>query len=233
MHTANGIQWHLATILTLTACLAAILFAWNGPTASAVDADEMGLALEPFADDLPGQYFADASFTEQEPQDQQPNGRMIGGQIAPPKQFPSFVSMRIFELGIPHFCTGTILNRNWILTAAICVGERTNISRIVLVMGTVRMQDIGQRHHIDRVIRHPQFTGRSSDFLAHNIALIKTRKPIQMTQRVQAIELFVNDVIDVGHLGLVGGWREVCYIFQIIDVVLLSAFVLFGWMMLN
>lgn len=232
MNTTNGIQWHLATIVTLTACVAAVLFAWNGPTASAVDTDGMALSLEPFAEDSPGQHLADASPIEQEHQDQQPNDRMIGGQIAPPKQFPSFVSMRIFELGIPHFCTGTILSRDWILTAAICVGERTNISRIVLVMGTVRMQEIGQRHHIDRVVRHPEFTGRSSDFLAHNIALMKTRKPIQMTQRVQAIELFVNDVVDVGHLGLVGGWREVCSFFStIIDVV--SFAVLFGWRMLN
>lgn len=182
MATTKGIQLHLATIVTFTVCITAIFFAWHPATASAINIG------------------AD------------PNGKMIGGQIAPPKQFPSFVSLRILELAIPHFCSGTIINANWILTAAICVGERANISRIVLVMGTVRMQDIGQRHRIERVIRHPQFTGRSSDFLAHNVALVKTTRPMQITTnpRVQAIKLFLDDVVDVGHLCIIGGWREVC-----------------------
>lgn len=135
--------------------------------------------------------------------------KINGGHLAPPKQFPQFVSLRMLNLAQPHFCSGNILNTNWIITTAICVGERTNLKRIVLIVGTNRMQDPGYKYYIDYVIRHPDFTGRQGDFLAHNIGLIRTTEPIVMTARVQPIGLFRN-AIDENHSAIVAGWKKVC-----------------------
>lgn len=136
--------------------------------------------------------------------------RIIGGQLAMPRQFPYFVSMRIADLVVPHFCSGTILSDHWIISAAICVSERTNVTRISLVMGTVRMQDHGDRYAVKYVLRHPKFTGRSIDWLAHNVALIKTTTPIKMNERVQPIKLLANELDgDTNALAMTAGWQEV------------------------
>lgn len=45
-------------------------------------------------------------------------GRIVGGSDAEPGQFPYQVSLRNQH---SHTCGGSILNENWILTAAHCV----------------------------------------------------------------------------------------------------------------
>lgn len=138
----------------------------------------------------------------------QPQPRLNGGQLAPATQFPQFVSLRMLDLAIPHFCSGTILSADWIITAAVCVGERTNITRITIVVGTIRMQDIGDRYAVHSVVRHPRFTGRTADWLRDNVALLKTMRPIIFYQRVQPVALHRN-VVDGGHLAMMGGWKTV------------------------
>lgn len=51
-------------------------------------------------------------------EDKKPLARIVGGENASPQEFPWLVS--ITRLG-GHFCGGTILNSNFILTAAHCL----------------------------------------------------------------------------------------------------------------
>merc|ERR1712154_591862 len=48
----------------------------------------------------------------------QPDGRIIGGEEAPPHEFPWQISLR--NLG-SHICGGSIINKNQVITAAHCV----------------------------------------------------------------------------------------------------------------
>lgn len=134
-----------------------------------------------------------------------------GGNIAPAKQFPQFASFRMLDLPIQHFCSGNILNTKWIMTTAVCINERTNITRIVLVLGAVRMDDYGYRYAVDKVVRHPNFTGRRNDFLAHNLALVKTTKRIEFNRYVAPVALFTED-IEANHKAMVAGWKNVSWI---------------------
>ena len=53
--------------------------------------------------------------------EQDGNGRVIGGEVAKDGEFPWQVSIRdIGTLGATHFCGGSIIDKEWILTTAYC-----------------------------------------------------------------------------------------------------------------
>ena len=48
-------------------------------------------------------------------------GRIVGGEEAADGEFPWQVSLRsVGSIGATHFCGGSIIDQNWILTAAHC-----------------------------------------------------------------------------------------------------------------
>jgi Trypsin len=87
---------------------------------------------------------------------------IVGGRDAELGQFPWMVSIR-FEASpgddLRHGCGGGILNKNWIITAAHCI--LSGYQRIV-VAGSVRLQDAGDRYRIVRSIPHPQYRDSNS-----------------------------------------------------------------------
>lgn len=141
--------------------------------------------------------------------------KITGGQLASRAQFPSFVSIRHIRTLNLHFCSGSILNHRWIVTAAIC---DTVISRdpiepfrdIELVVGTNKIGDSGYRYFVQQVVQHPNWTGDNDDFLAHNIALIKTTKRIRYNLHVRPIQL-QSGVIGEEYAAVVAGFRVVLY----------------------
>lgn len=53
--------------------------------------------------------------------------KIVGGEVVDITQHPWQVSLRNVVVGISHFCGGSILNREWILTAAHCLDGITPI----------------------------------------------------------------------------------------------------------
>lgn len=149
-----------------------------------------------------------------------PESRLSGGQPASPAQFPSNVAIRNAKAMYTHFCSGTILNPNWILTAAVCVKEiRLDSRDIELVVGSTRIStSSGYRYFVDRAVVHPKFIG-SKEFNAHNIALIKTTERIIFNELVQPVSI-AFDVFGEDHRAQVAGWRWVrngCFFFLVLQ----------------
>ncbi|XP_055904563.1 lectizyme [Eupeodes corollae] len=112
---------------------------------------------------------------------------------ARPHSAPYIVSIQIqTEEGQSlHYCAGSIINENWILTAAHCLDSKEVVENSILVAGchdihSTRDDDSVQRRTIEFFIKHELFLGGVNPY---DIALIYTRTPFKFSEYVQPVEL--------------------------------------------
>ena len=84
--------------------------------------------------------------------------RIHGGQNSTPHEFPSYVSLR--HGGKGRFCGGSIINQDWIVTAAHCVlgYESPHIEELTVIAGETSIFDkVKQEVNVSRIIFHHKF----------------------------------------------------------------------------
>jgi len=67
---------------------------------------------------------------------------IVGGSEAPKGAYPYIVSLRwgVSASSASHFCAGSILNENYIITAAHCIDALPNFGAFVIVAGSNRVE---------------------------------------------------------------------------------------------
>ncbi|KAF5285993.1 hypothetical protein FQR65_LT12990 [Abscondita terminalis] len=110
-----------------------------------------------------------------------PLDRIVGGSNAGVGQYPHQVSLR--SRG-SHFCGGSIIGSNWILTAAHCIGQ--DIMSSIAVVGTNRLSSGGQSYSIAGGAVHEQYNPAQT---ANDIAVLQVSSPISLSSLVQIIPL--------------------------------------------
>uniref|UniRef100_A0A336M1S9 CSON008723 protein n=1 Tax=Culicoides sonorensis TaxID=179676 RepID=A0A336M1S9_CULSO len=115
-------------------------------------------------------------------------GRIVGGLEAVPGQFPFQAALFVAATGGNYFCGGTIINNEYILTAAHCVDEALSVE-VVLGAHNVRENESSQKIYevpITNIKVHEQWNPSQ---IINDIALLKVLTPIVYNDRIRPITL--------------------------------------------
>nr|ABZ04016.1 serine protease 8 [Costelytra zealandica] len=117
------------------------------------------------------------------------NWRVVGGTDAEAGAFPFIVSLRTTSNNL--FCGGSIINNEWILTAAHCiVGVGGNPAEVMVVAGTNTLNAGGVTHPASRFIVHGDF---EYETLFNDVAVIQLAIPLSYTSVIGPVALNTAD----------------------------------------
>uniref|UniRef100_A0AAY5EI01 Plasminogen n=1 Tax=Electrophorus electricus TaxID=8005 RepID=A0AAY5EI01_ELEEL len=128
-------------------------------------------------------------------------GRIVGGCVSKPHSWPWQISFRTSS-GI-HFCGGTLIDAQWVLTAAHCLERSKRPSAYMVYLGIhteVGKESSKQVRNLEKIILEP--TGK-------DIALLKLDRPAILNEKVLPVCLPEKDyVVPSGTECYVTGWGE-------------------------
>ncbi|XP_044266148.1 transmembrane protease serine 2-like [Tribolium madens] len=111
--------------------------------------------------------------------------RIIGGQTAHTLQFPYAAAIYVQTPTLKHFCSGTLLSNQWILTAGQCV-DGAILFQIFLGSISLKTNDPGQIEvATSNFVLHPEYNPMT---LQNDIGLIELRMPITFTDYIRPID---------------------------------------------
>ncbi|XP_048357595.1 trypsin-like [Sphaerodactylus townsendi] len=131
----------------------------------------------------------------------QPESRVVGGSTCTEHSQPWHVALYDRNR---FFCSGSLLNKQWVLTAAHCKMPGTTYIRLGLTNMTVTDRSEQQRRAIKLVV-HPNYNPESKN---NDIMLIKLSSVVDINDRVQPLSV-ANQCAAPGTQCLVTGWGTV------------------------
>lgn len=133
---------------------------------------------------------------------------IVGGQQAPRNKWPWQVSLRMQHTYWVHFCGGSLIHPQWVLTAAHCLGpgiqDPTGL-RVQLREQNLYYED--ELQTINRIIVHPSY------YMAQDgadIALLELQEPANLSSHIQVIKLPPrSETFPPGTPCWVTGWGDI------------------------
>ncbi|XP_050692251.1 trypsin-1-like [Eriocheir sinensis] len=138
----------------------------------------------------------------------QRTGKIKGGSVARPGEFPWLVSIRTSGPSSGHYCGGALIHKKFVLTAAHCV-YRSQPKRVSVVAGEHDLDAKNPQRQllsVKEVIFHANFSKR----YINDIALLELATEAQWTKQVQPLCLPDREADGVKELMdlTVAGWGK-------------------------
>ncbi|KAI1240555.1 Acrosin [Lamprotornis superbus] len=112
--------------------------------------------------------------------------RVVGGTDALPGSWPWMVSIQHPMVpDLRHLCGGSLIGHQWVLTAAHCFDEITNINMVYVVIGATQLTQPGheaQVRHVKQVLIHSYY---NADNMKYDIALMELDHPVECSPYIQ------------------------------------------------
>lgn len=139
------------------------------------------------------------SFTNAFAESDKFHAKIVGGVEASHGEFPFIVSL---QSNYGHFCGGSLIKKNWVLTAAHCVGNK--VDKVVIGMHDRKNTTNTESIKVKRVIAHPNYNSETTDydFALLELAEDSRYEPIELN--TEEIEIPLNSSTPI--LATVAGW---------------------------
>ncbi|XP_032678949.1 chymotrypsin-2-like [Odontomachus brunneus] len=132
------------------------------------------------------------------------NPKIVGGSAASEGQFPYQASLRVRNR---HFCGGSIIGDQWILTASHCL-VGLNDTAITVVLGSTTLDKGGDVYNSVKRIIHPLY---SSTLIWNDIGLVQLNKNIVFGDNIQKIALPTHNFNKSNYPAMLSGWGTTDY----------------------
>ncbi|XP_063337907.1 serine protease 27-like [Pelmatolapia mariae] len=139
------------------------------------------------------------------------NGRIVGGEDAPPGHWPWQVSVQLFG---EHFCGGSLINKEWVMSAAHCfsgcVTQTSTPSGLKVSLGLQSLQGENPNkvsRNVVKIILYPNYDSMTNN---NDITLLRLSSPVRFTDYIRPVCLAASgSVFNNGTDSWVTGWGAV------------------------
>lgn len=149
------------------------------------------------------------------------NDRIVGGREAVPNSWPWQASLVRPDLDpYGHQCGGSLINNQWILTAAHCFKRALEPDMWLVVLGKhnkLTKDETEQHRYVKSIHPHPEYLGYEPykasipwlKRMANDVALVKMNAPISISMYISPVCMLSKTFyISEGTLCYVTGWGE-------------------------
>ncbi|XP_054737942.1 transmembrane protease serine 9-like [Anastrepha obliqua] len=133
------------------------------------------------------------------------DGRIVNGVDTTIAAHPYQVSLQLKSGS--HFCGGSIVSSEFIVTAAHCL-QSYSASQIYVRLGSTYYNSGGELVSVKSFTYHP---GYNSKTMVNDIAVIRLSSPVAESSNIKYIEL-AEETPATGTLAVVTGWGTKCYL---------------------
>ncbi|XP_026019736.1 transmembrane protease serine 9-like [Astatotilapia calliptera] len=134
------------------------------------------------------------------------NTRIVGGQVAPVGSWPWQVSL---QRSGSHFCGGSLINSQWVLTAAHCF-ETSTPTGLTVNLGLQSLQGSNPNAAswtVTQIIKHPNYNSGTND---NDVCLLQLSSPVTFNNYISPVCLAASDSIFYsGVNSWVTGWGDI------------------------